>query len=234
MNIFVQYSDTKLINSLAYIGDGYNVACATINNDLYRIHYQYAFDAYVFCDSLVNEEIRCFIKDFGHTKRIIYYHDQSINHQAIAQLQKLCTHIGHEQQDGVLLMPYLVLSNVFNNNPIPTQRDNKQILCFLYGDTIPSNMDSMLYPSTTLPIKIFGKNIKHPQNLGIVTEPEKANLLRTSQFYLIDGKDYLIEADLCGCSLIEVNNGEVKMCEKKDILAKTTYMSYNQFMNSIL
>lgn len=234
MNIFAQYCDTKLINSLAYTGNDHNVACATINNDLYRIHYQYAFDAYVFCDSLANEEIHCFIKDFGNTKRIIYYHDKSINHQAIAQLQHLCTHIGHEQQDGVLLMPYLVLPNVFNTDLRSTKRDNQQILCFLYGDTIPPNLDSVLYPSTTLPIKIFSKTIEHPQNLGIITEQEKAQLLQTSTFYLVDGKDYLVEAYLCGCSLVKLENGEIKICDTKEVLEQITYISYHQFVNSIL
>lgn len=233
MRIFTQYTDTKFVTSLADIRHPeINIASANIQQNLYKIHYMYNFDAYIFCANLLSSEIYQFINEFvGSGKKFIVYHSNIDTQSIIDALPDQCIHISNViKHNKVIVIPYLVNDHIFNSF---NDKKNTDILCFLdnYHD-IPQRIVSLLYPDSTLPIKIFSKYIKHPQNLGIINELEKAQLLNSSQYYLSIDSGYEVEAVLCGATLVDIN-------EDKEIIPISTneipkYQTYQDFLLNIL
>lgn len=239
MKIFTQFHDCKFIRSLEYLGNNYNVACATINKDIYKIHYQYNFDMYIFCEHLMDDEIVHFIKEFGSEKRMICYHTKAINSTVVDQFSGLCKHIGHSVWNNVTKIPYLTLPNVFHTTLAPSEsliKNTSYSICFLEQDTIPVALGELLYPNQKHKIKIFNRHIQHPQIAGWATEPEKAYLLNKYAYYLIDGEDYLLEAINCGATIVGYNRNtrQLETHDTAKLLASIDYVSYQKFIDSLI
>jgi hypothetical protein len=98
--------------------------------------------------------------------------------------------------------------------------------------TIPENLNRYLYPKTKLPIKLFNNpNIKHHQNLGILSEIEKATVLKNSMFYLTIDEHYLAEAWESGCNVLTVP--ELDLLISKKYKTKKYYQTYSSFMEQL-
>lgn len=232
MRIFTQYTDTKFINSLADIAHpDINIASANVQQNLYRIHYMYKFDAYIFCANLVNNEIYQFINEFANENtKFIIYHNDATTFPTIDSFPKKCINIsGVSDRSDVISIPYLVNDHIFmqfNNTR------NNDVLCFLDNCTqLPDKISSVVYPHTKLPIKLFSKHIKHPQNLGIVNDKEKAMLLNSSKYYISCDSGYEIEAMLCGATLVGIQNKEIHPTKIDQMMS---YQTYKDFILSIL
>lgn len=239
MKILTQYHDCKFIRSLEYLGNNYNVACASINKDIYKIHYQYNFDMYIFCEHLIDDEIVHFIKEFGADKRIICYHTRAINTNMVDQLSGFCKHIGHSVWQNITTIPYLTLPNVFYTTVASSEdliRNTSHSICFLEQDDIPASLGELLYPNQKHKIKIFNKQIQHPQVAGWATELEKAYLLNKYAYYLIDGEDYLLEAINCGATIVSYNKNtrQLETHDKDRLLTSINYVSYQDFIASLI
>jgi hypothetical protein len=89
-------------------------------------------------------------------------------------------------------------------------------------DHVPEDLEKYLYPQANLPIKLFNnKDIIHPQNLGLLSEKDKALLLERSKYYLAITDDYVAEAWSCGCEVLTVDD--------LDTLKPSTYKHSNAF-----
>lgn len=232
MRIFTQYTDTKFINSLADINHpDINIASANVQQNLYRIHYMYKFDVYIFCASLMNAEIYQFINEFtNENTKFIIYHNNTATYSLVDNLPKKCINISSaESRPDVIPIPYLVNDHIFMQF---NHTRNDDVLCFLDTHTkLPENLLQIVYPNTKLPIKIFSKYIKHPQNLGMVSDKEKAILLNHSKYYLTCNSKYEIEAMLCGATLVDILDQEIKPIKIDNTMS---YQTYQDFILNIL
>lgn len=233
MRIFTQYIDTKFINSLADLQQGdLQIASANILQNLYKIHYVYNFDTYVFCSSLIDSEIHQFITEFAKQKRIVVYHPDIVLDNIISGLPDSCRHISHQENQKTTTIPYLVNSHIFMQYTGSVAR-RPEILCFLDNYTsIPDHLVSLLYPNSRLPIKVFSKYIQHPQNLGILNEYEKAQLLNNTQYYLNLDTQYEVEAAMCGAVVVDILNEQTIQPVPLNSLAP--YQTYQEFLSELL
>jgi hypothetical protein len=68
-------------------------------------------------------------------------------------------------------------------------------------------LNDYLYPKKKLPIRLFNNSaIKHPQNLGLLSEENKADILNKAKYCIIlNNDDYAIESKLCDCVPISID-----------------------------
>lgn len=218
MNIFIEYVDTKFINSLPDMNAGdLNVVVGDINKNLYQIHYRYNFDVYIFCSSKFSSEIHQFCSEFSNDKKIIIYHNDTDHSDIIDAIPQNCMHLLQKN------MPKLINKHIFYNHHVTRNQD---IVCFLDGyDKVPQELTKLLYPNTKMNIKIYSKNIRNIHNIGYASEKEKAMILNQSSAYLSIDDYYDIEANECGCKVMRIDND--KLVEKSvDINNHSTYTEF--------
>lgn len=223
MKIFIQYTDTKLINSLPDINNNLQIVIGDIDHNLYQIHYRYNFDAYIFCADKVDNDIIQFVNEFSGEKRIILYHKTDIDQNILLSFPQNCKHISDN-----LGNVKLINKHVFYNRQLGR---NSDICCFLdtYSE-IPQNLNSLLYPNSKLPIKIYSRNIRHIQSIGYATEKEKAELLNTCGSYLSVDDVYDAEAAACGSPILTISNNS--LVEK--IVKNENCLTYSDFVLELI
>jgi hypothetical protein len=99
-------------------------------------------------------------------------------------------------------------------------------------ETIPESISNYLYPKTNIPIKLFNNNsIAHYQNLGLLDESNKANILQSNKYYVSianNKNDYSLEASLCGSIVLDVdqiqNYETIEYTEPKDYYDLATFI----------
>lgn len=210
--LLVQNFNTKFIKNTIYSTiDDTTIINADVDNNLYKIYYRYKFTHIIFAAPLLSTEIIQFISDFSETVKIFLYHDTFVDDAASALSDTNITHIVNDNYTNnkyniININPYIINTNLFNKNG---QRDIRHncILGFLDNyNFIPHHLNNYLYPKTKLPIKIFNAvNSQHHQNLGLVNDIEKSQLLKSNKYYLsLDyEKDYSIEAQACGAIIVQ-------------------------------
>jgi hypothetical protein len=209
--LLVQNFNSKFIKNTIYsIIDNTTIINSDINNNLYKIYYQYRCTHAILSAQLLSKEIIQFISDFSNSIKIFLYHDIFIE-DAAKFLPNNITHIindnyTNDKYNIININPYIINTSLFNKNGQSDTRNNS-ILGFLdHYNFIPHKLNDYLYPKTKLPIKIFNAiNSQHHQNLGLVNDVEKSKLLKTNKYYLsLDyEKDYSIEAQACGAIIVE-------------------------------
>jgi len=165
--------------------------------------------------SSMNPEMYQFIKEFANTDIQIYlYHNNTADCGLIDLQFKSMTHlvepyIVNKQSRKIKPLPALINKDVFYDRNFPKI---ESIACFLDSvNEIPVNLLNQLYPNTALPIKLFNNaNIKHHQNLGLLTERDKSVILNQYQYYLSIDNHYAAEAAACRCLVLDI-------CELKDM-----------------
>ena len=229
MNFNIQKANNKFNNNLRYVKlDNINIIEFDPKNILYKSHYTEKYTHIMFVESLLTNEIKQFISEFFQSVNIFIYHDTIPNMEIIKDYGLAATHIvnkGHVVDKAVTL-PDLINDQLFagkNNNK------NEDIVCFLeYRTEIPNELNEVLYPKTKHHIKLFNSlYIKHVQNLGLISELEKADILKLSKYYLpFDNNDeYLAEAVACGCIVLNKHNLQ-PMDLNIDLLSYQTYSSF--------
>jgi hypothetical protein len=182
----------------------------------------------MFIESLINNEIKQFIAEFFQAVKIFIYHDIKPNLDLINDYKSAAKHIVNKNEtvSNTMRLPSLINDQLFVNKGLAK---NDDVVCFLeYRNEIPLEINNLLYPKTKHHIKLFNSpHIKHVQNLGLINESERANILQLSKYYLpIDDTDeYVAEAVACGCSILDSSNLQIKDTDI-DLLSYRTYASF--------
>lgn len=241
MNILIQHHNTKFINNIADSRfDSHNIYFQTINNNLYKLHYLYKIDMIFFVESLLSTEILQYIAEFFQSVKIVIYHDRVPNKDIIDSYKNHCIHLvnrGFTKIPYTKELPTLLNTSLYNEHKILKTQKQHHMVCFLDGlDTLPQNINDILYPKSQIKIKLFNNyKIPHPQNIGMISEKDKANILSESEYFLALDDSYVLEAILSGCVVITpeeiIDNG---IYQPIKYIKKSDYISYQDFMESIL
>jgi len=228
MNFNIQKANNKFNNNLRYLKlDNINIIEFDPNNTLYRSHYTKKYTHIMFIESLLTNEIKQFISEFFQSVKIFIYHDKTPNIDIIQDYRRVVKHIVNKGYvvDGASTLPDLINDQLFvgKNNT-----KNEDMVCFLeYRTEISNELNEILYPKTKERIKLFNSPyIKHVQNLGLISELEKADILKSSKYYLpMDNDEYLVEAVACGCIILNTHNLQ-PIDTDIDLLSYQTYSSF--------
>jgi hypothetical protein len=231
MKLFVQEFEDKFINNVSLIkSNNFIVVNDEIDGNLYQIHYKYNFDAYIFVSSLMTNEIYQYILEFNTEKKIILYHDR-VNADMMEALGKYCVNIGPKSDmDSGLEIPILINNDIFFNT---NKKRNKYIPCFIdNASTMNNELYGVLYPNKNFNIRIFGSSsIKHPQNVGLLSEQDRADILNEAESCLLVDDLYLAEAMTCGTKILRPKNGQLI---EDTVSLPENIETYGQFLDRIL
>lgn len=228
MKTLIHYDTDKFTVSLAnYLESS---VLANTSNVLYKLYFMHNFDICFFTvNDGISREINNFILEFQSKKKIfLYYTNPSA--QDYSTVFKYVTHIS---RNGIKLSgKHIELPEYFFNEKLFTKNSTEQRIekyCVFLGmsKSIPEKLQSILYPNTKIPINMFeSPYIKHCQNMGMISEIEKAKILQTYKYFINVDSLYAHEAQICGCQLVDItkdntlqnNNIETKATPIKTII----------------
>tara|TARA_B100001778_G_scaffold92184_1_gene75240 strand:- start:12370 stop:13071 length:702 start_codon:yes stop_codon:yes gene_type:complete len=207
MTTLIQYNTDKFIQSLHGVLE--NSVLSNIDGILYALHFQNNFDNIVFVVSgKISTEVNNFIIEFQEAKNIVlYYINTSEDYSEVFKYVKHVTkHGGKLKGNHTELPDNIVDTQTFVNNQ---NQDRKDKYCVLLNNAkaLPDKISCLLYPSSSLPINMFSSPyISHAQNLGMLTsESEKCTILNTYKYFINTSNEYIYEAQLCGCVVVDVD-----------------------------
>ena len=230
MKLFIQEFDDKFISNLSLIENPTIViANDDISGNLYGMHYKYNFDSYIFVSSLMTNEIYQYILEFHKSKQIILYH-YIVNYQVLDTISQFCINIGLFDDNRITKIPTLINDHIFFNM---NKQRSKHIPCFIdHAEILDENLLSVLYPNKRFNIRLFGSSlIRHPQNIGLLSEKDRAEILNNSESCLMIDDLYLSEALNCGTKILRPKEGGL-IEDKISIITDTE--TYAQFLIRIL
>jgi len=197
---------TKVVHHLAYDLIAYGEVEQYSHSNLYDSYYsdsetERKNHKYVFCSSSINSETIGFMQETEHPQNIFLYFDRmnkslynDASNRGIKCLvhNKDCADIKNVKPSTIKLDNYYseYLLNAYNKKKdIP----NIDILTHLSGiEKIPLELENLLYPNTTLNIKMFdGLNISHPQNLGFIDDIVFIELINNCRVFLALNNSFL-------------------------------------------
>lgn len=223
MKTLIQYNNNKFFNSLAnHIPDN---IFTKLDGLLYGLYFQYNFDKiFMVAEKELSREINNFIIEFQEKKQIFLYH-QSEDSKHYSDIFKKTKHIaahGVKLNGNYFELPkYFVNEKLFNNSS-SNQRKDKYCVFLEMRRELPASLESLLYPKSTESINMFNSPyINHYQNMGIISEAQKSEILKQYKYFIdIDGC-YAHEAHLCGCNVVEISEDN-KTFKKKTINTNAT------------
>lgn len=230
--LLIQKANNKFINNIDLSTiDFCSKLIIDTTNQLYKIYYKYEFTHAIFVASLFNEEINEFILEFGDIVKIFIYNDISIDFPYKKNISGIIQKDKTESKNKIITLPKLVNHELFNNNHC---KKINQVISFLDGiDSIPETLNQYLYPMSKLSLKLFNnERIIHPQNLGLLSEPDKAALLQQSDFYLAISDEYVPEAWACGTKVLVVD--ELQSLKPTKFKNSKSFQSYSNFLKVLL
>jgi hypothetical protein len=228
MNLYIQHANNKFNNSL-YHTKIENISVIPFNprSILYKAHYSNPFTHIIFIESLLDAEIIQFIAEFFQSIKIFIYHDKEPNLDIIRDYKIAASHLVNNkyQIKDTITLPNLINDQLFFNKNIPK---NEDIVCFLeYQKSLSSDIQQILYPNTKHKIKLFNSpNIEHVQNLGVISEIDKASILQSSGYYIPLKEEYLAEAVVCGCVILNTPDLQPRLIDKDLISSYSTYSTF--------
>lgn len=215
--IFIQSLADKLFShiKITQISDT-RIISGNYNNNIYQIFYKTNFDTIIISNSgPIHISILQFTKEFPDKKIFIYQLDENFqdikdnkNIKYISYTDKDATYL---ERNILYITNNIINDQLYNSNMLADNVKKDYISCFLENTQIlPNSVMSSLYPNSHKKIKMFNNpKIQHLQNLGIITEKDRSDILKESEYYLdIDGK-YRIEASIYNCKIIDVDTMEV-------------------------
>jgi len=241
-SLLIQQGPGKFLQNCSSISsEKIRIIDIAIDNNLYQTFFRHKPDYCIFAANGISNEIVQFCQDYSGTTKIYFF---VLNHNALSSLQNAIHDsniktIGYADTD-IIIPPYLINDQLFYNKDNTNRTDG--IVCFMEGlSSIINSMSDLLYPKTNIPIKMFNcPSIKHYQNLGMVTEPDKAALLQNHKYYLdinLDiGLNYRTEAIACGCIPITIEDIAQNVYQKKSIdnITQSDTITYGRFLKEIL
>lgn len=210
--ICITQSNKKFNKNIQYYTDIAEVyEINTKAYSIYKIYYSVnsGIDIFIINLSCITKEVASFINDFKNHKIFIIYIDGTTNIDLlnIIDPDKQLKYIvdNNIEFDGIKLPKYIINDKLYRDIHEKTKTDD--IVYFLDNvDQLNDNINNILYPNTKLKIKMFNNsNISHPQNLGLINETEKKDILLNSGSMIYTDESYVCEAIICGCSVIDGN-----------------------------
>jgi hypothetical protein len=223
MKLFIQSIRDKFIdNCISVKNKDLIIEGGSVNKDIYRIHHNNQYSHYLFVDILLDNEIIQFIND-NHTKVkfFIYHFLQKQNNKIIQVVGNKATQI--------IDIPTLYNPDTYRNEG---QEKIYDIVAFLDNRNIPETLNDYLYPKKKLPIRLFNNSdVKHPQNLGLLSEKNKQDILNKAKYCIIlNNEDYVIESKLCNCVPISIDEISDLKGEKYSKILPQKGKTYEDFI----
>lgn len=229
MKIIVQQNHLdKFINNILNVKiSGLKFIAANTHNQLYAIYEKIKPDCFLFNMSQITQEATQFIVEYNSKIKFFIYHDV-LNKEFISAFKKSCTNIIPDD------LPTLINTQVFKKTNTTIDKQNI-ISCFLDGEKkLQDKLKIFLYPqSINSNIRMYNNPyIKHPQNIGMINEHEKAFILNNSQYYLAVNDRYVNEALYLGCQVLTPEELIDMRPKTHKILPK--FVEYSTFIKEIL
>lgn len=233
--LLVQNCESKFFRNVGCLSiDNYQIINTNIHNNLYSLYYTNNITHALFKAELVTVEIIQFINDFSQSNVKCFIHHDTVVHPILNQLSNgNILHLSNkEHKDCVTIPVNLVNTNVFFNN-----RDSRSdsIVCFCEYNILPEFLNDYLYPKTKLPIKLFNNaRVSHYQNLGLISEYDRAKILQTNKYYLALNNDdpYILEAQHCGSIVLQI--ADLNMYDQIQYSKPASYIEYSDFVKDNL
>jgi len=233
IKIFLPEINNKFYNAMQNLRDDRYMTYSIHPVDIYNIHYQINADVYIFDASYVSNEILQFINEYSEVsvKTYIYHSYTSLNKDMLKYIKK-SKHIvpynlfeEYKVYKNIIQFPeYIINDKIFYKSNFEQRID--RVAYFLDSDNeIPTNIQNNLYPNTKdSKLLLFNNSkISHPQNLGLLSELDKAKILNEYQYFMCNKyNEYIAEAITCGCDLVDNNLNKVE----KDNLDITTFQKF--------
>jgi hypothetical protein len=234
--IFVDYKNNRFINGL--IGSQsteVDILHAHINKNIYNAYHVLHFDYCVFNLSSLDNELVQFISEYASQIKIFIYFDVQgytdtglIDNfkDAIYYLVPENTYNNYMNYNNVIK----INNNLINEHIFHEDKDGvkDESICFFLDlwDSVPEQLKDKLYPQTKMKIRMYNNpKIKHSQNLGGLSETDKAYILNKSSYFINYNDYYLFEAMNCGCKILDINDVDTEKCITID-KATTNYDNF--------
>lgn len=241
-SILIQQSHNKFLQNCSALSfEDITIVDIAIGNNLYQTFFKYKPEHCLFSADTIDKEVAQFCEDY-HDQTNIYFFCQneelSNRVKSIIGNNLKIQYIGYYHSDNIIIPESLINDQLFFNTNTNTK---DSVVCFMDGlSIIPSQLQDILYPNTKIPIKIFNcPQIKHYQNLGTLTEQDRASVLQTHRYYLDLQQpmlsNYINEAIACGCIPISIediknNTYTTKLLPKQNSQPET----YSHFLRNAL
>lgn len=216
IKIYLPNLDNKFINNIKFINDNNFQFYLGDGQDIYRIHKRIMPSIYVFSGIHITNDIFEFISEYGDIEAKIYiYHNHNEYNKDTIRYIKKAKHLidsyiynDYKNYSNTIEIP----NNLINNYIYFNRNEPKQDITAYFLDNdknIPESIANRLYPKTKDKIWLFNsRNIKHIQNLGLLTTEQDKSYILNKCKYFIPNKylDYAVEAVACGCNLLSLED----------------------------
>jgi len=232
MKLFISYKNNKFLRNLMLAQiPNLDIMSGAYEKQLYKIHQKHKINSYIFSIEDLNTETLQFIEDNHNSIQFFIYH--AVNNVSVIDALPQCYHLTHEKTSNVnnILIPPLVNDHIFYNKKFKTRANN--IIAFIDDlHEFPKKLVNYLYPHHKVNIKIYGGQFPHFQNLGLVDETDRAEILNNNAYFLSINNEYVQEAILCGCDVYSLDS----LADNKTInhQINTDYQTYIEFLTNIL
>lgn len=239
MNILVQEDNNKFVNNLNNIQTNHSIKIENITGQLYQQYYRLQPDIMILIGSKSNtKESLQFISDHAENTKIFIYHDNDLD-KSFLKLPNV-RHLTDSKkakenpEQKIIKLPKLINEHLYNN--LDTDNKNDDIICFIdHMSKLPLELVQKLYPATKLKIKLFNNpRIRHHQNLGLLDEKQKSELLKRSKYFLCIDDHYLYEALACGCEILLVEDLPGLKPAKRFVYNQDFTESYVNFIEKLI
>lgn len=213
IKIYLPDINNKFYNNIRLIKIKDLIIEAVSFNNIYRLNDMHRADIYIFDGDSISNEISQFISEFGPVNNKIYIYHNYLPNKDVIRYIKQATHIVNKDfydefkmYNNIIKLPENLINKdiYYNKNNI---RSNNAIYFLDLETSIPKSLDPFLYPNKSdYRILLFNNhNIRHVQNMGLLSEYDKAEVLNESTYFIVN-KQYATEAVACGCRLLSIED----------------------------
>lgn len=238
IKIFLPEINSKFYNNIRHLSDNLLEVHSYAPIDIYKIHNRISANAYIFDSSYVSSEIVQFINEYSElpTKTFIYHRNSHLNKDMIRYIKKSNHIISHnlfdefsKYKNTIQLPEHIINEKIFYRTNFK-ERIDREVYLLDNDKEIPKYISDRLLPNKkdSKTILFNNSSIPHAQNLGILTEMDKAKILNEYKYYVCDEHaEYMTEAFSCGCVILDKNFSEIQF-DNSDI------QTFSQFVKKIL
>lgn len=234
--IFIQSNNNKLFSNIGITKNNkFNIIRGEITNNIYQIFYSLNFEALIMnLGENIDNSVIQFAIEFPDKNIFIYDQQSKIDTSDISSIKNIKIIVDNKQSKTIKDDNVISINQNMLNDQLYGKKNNfqKQNYCACFLDNmqiIPQRLMSQLYPNSHHKIRMFNNSsIQHIQNLGIITEKDRAEILKEAQYYIPLNDKYELEAHLSGCTILNLED----MKEIKYEIPK--YETYNSFLEQYL
>lgn len=209
-----------------------------INKNIYELYYKYNFDIAILSASSIDNSLLQFAVEYADKIKLYVYikNIEELNSSIYEQYKNLLIFVYSEGINNtdiqVIKIPYLINDKLFDSRQF---QKTKYISCFIDSlSGLSQKMIASLYPnnkSLEYGIRMFNNpNIQHHQNLGIIDESDRSNILKESEYYLDIDNEYTVEASVVGCKILDEDG--LSILKEKEVTIPQC-QSYIEFLRTL-